>query len=122
MHHKVDHVLAAGLPGSPARQVLAEDRRQGRRVREVEITQPRNRDIEVYGVDTLAEYTGLHALAENGRNQADQRRMHRFELSGAAHVAGAAAVFVVQEHDEVGVRGEVIEGTFDQFLDRLFWR
>ena len=36
--------------------------------------------------------------------------------------AGAAAVFVVQQHDEVGMRGEVVEGTFDQLLDRLFGR
>src|SRR5437868_216516 len=122
MHHQIDHVLAAGLPGGPARQVLAEDRRQRRRVREVEIAEPGNRDIEVYGVDPFAEYAGLDALAEDGRNQADQRRMHRLQLARAAHVPGAPTIFVVQQHDEVRVRGEVIEGTLYQFLDRLFGR
>src|SRR5438309_8856416 len=119
MHHQIDYVPAAGLPGGPARQVLAEDRRQGRRVREVEIAEPGNRDIEMYRVDPFAEYAGLDALAEDGRNQADQRGMHRLELGRAAHVPRAATVFVVQQHDEVRVRGEVVEGTLDQFLDRL---
>src|SRR6185312_6755692 len=66
MHHEVDHVLAAGLPGGRARQVLAEDRGQGRRVREVEIAQPCNRNIEMDRVDTLAEYAGFHPLAKDG--------------------------------------------------------
>src|SRR6185295_16593486 len=122
MHYLIDHVPAAGLPGGPARQVLAEDRRQRRRVRKVEIAEACNRDVKVYRVDTLAEYASLDALAENGRNQTDQRRMHRLQLARAAHMAGAAAVFVVQQHDEVGVRREVVEGTLDQLLDRLFGR
>src|SRR5687768_6509613 len=120
MHHQVDHVPAAGLPRGTGGKVLAEDRGQRRRVREVEIAEPGDRDIKVYRVDPFAEYAGLDALAKNGRNQADQRRMHRLQLARAAHVPGAAAVFVVQQHDEVGVRGEVVEGTFDQLLDRLF--
>ena len=37
-------------------------------------------------------------------------------------MAGAAAVFVVQQHDEVGMGGEVVEGGLDQPLDRLFGR
>src|SRR5829696_10505194 len=122
MHHQIDHVPAAGLPRGTGGQVLAENSRQRRRVREVEIAEPGDRDIEVYRVDTLAEYAGFYALAENGRHQADQRRMHRLQLARAAHMPGAAAVFVVQQHDEIGVRGEVVEGTFDQLLDRLFGR
>src|SRR6187551_3085029 len=101
MHHQIDHVLAASLPGGTGGQVLAEDRRQRRRVRKVEIAEPGNRDIEVYRVDTLAEYAGFYALAENGRHQADQRRMHRLQLARAAHMVGAATVLVVQQYDEV---------------------
>jgi hypothetical protein len=48
--------------------------------------------------------------------------MHGLDLLRTAHVPGAAAVFVVQEHDEIGVRGEVVERTFDQFLDRAVRR
>src|SRR3954454_25045043 len=122
MHHQIDHVPAAGLPGGAARQVLAEDRRQRRRVRKVEIAEACNRDVEVYRVDTLAEYADLDALAENGRNQTDQRRMHRSQLARAAPMPGAAAVLVVKQHDEVAMRGEVVEGTLDQLLDLLLGR
>src|SRR6476659_6691653 len=122
MHHQIDHVPAAGLPGGPARQVLAEDRREGRRIRKVEIAEACNRDIKMYRVDAFTEYAGLDALAKDGRNQTDQRRMHRLQLAGAAYMAGAAAVFVVQQHDEVRMRGEVVEGALDQLLDRLLGR
>ncbi len=37
-------------------------------------------------------------------------------------MAGAAAVFVVQQHDEVGMGGEVVEGGLDQPLDGLLRR
>ena len=46
--------------------------------------------------------------------------MHRLELAGAADMPGAAAIFVVQQHDEIGVRREMVEGALDQLLDRLF--
>ena len=109
MHDQIDDVLAAGQLRSLAGQVLAEDRRQGRRIRKVEIAEACNRNIEVHGVDALAENARLHALAEDGRNQADQRRMHRLQFSRAAYVPGTATVFVVKQHDEVWMRGEVIE-------------
>ena len=35
---------------------------------------------------------------------------------------GAAAIFIVEQHDEIGVRGEVVERTLDQLLDGLFRR
>ena len=37
-------------------------------------------------------------------------------------MAGAAAVFIVQQHDEIGMQREVVERAFDQFPDRLFGR
>ena len=37
-------------------------------------------------------------------------------------MAGAAAVLVVQQHDEVRMRGEVVEGAFDQLADGPFRR
>src|SRR5439155_15817871 len=80
------------------------------------------RDIEVHRVDTPTEYASLYALAEDGRDQADQRGMHRLQLARAAHMPGAATVFVVQQHDEVRMCGEVVEGTLDQLFDRLLWR
>ncbi len=76
----------------------------------------------MHRVDTFAEDPCLDAVAEDGGDHADQRRMHRLQLLRAAHVPGAAAVLVVQQHDEIGVGGEVIEGTLDQLLDRLFGR
>src|SRR5450755_8471 len=48
--------------------------------------------------------------------------MHGFELSGAADTPGSAAIFIVQQHDEIGMRREVVERTLDQLLDGLFGR
>src|SRR3954469_2469648 len=48
--------------------------------------------------------------------------MHGLELAGTAHVPRAAAVFVVEQKDEVRMRGEMVEGTLDQLLDGFLRR
>src|SRR5262245_21458103 len=62
LQHQVDDMLAAGTPCRRACQILAEDRRQGRRVREEEIAQARDGNIEVHRVDALSEHALAHTL------------------------------------------------------------
>ena len=56
------------------------------------------------------------------RDQADQRRMHGLQPAGTAHVAGAAAILVVEQQDEVRMRGKVVERALDQLADGPFRR
>src|SRR4051794_28788346 len=72
--------------------------------------------------DATAEGSGLDALAEDLRDQADQGRMHGFEPAGTAYVARAGAVFIVEQQDEVRMGGKVVERAFDQLLDCLLRR
>src|SRR5437763_15123160 len=60
LHHQVDDVLAASALGRRAGKVLAEDRRQRRRVGEEEIAQTCDRNIEMYRVDTPAKGSSPH--------------------------------------------------------------
>ena len=71
----------------------------------------------MHGVDAAPEYALAHALLQDGADQADERRMHGFEPARAPHVPRAAAVLIIEQHDEIGMRGEVVEGTFDQLAD-----
>src|SRR5258707_1380623 len=48
--------------------------------------------------------------------------MHRLQPRRAPNVPGAAAVLVVQKHNEIRVFREMVERGFDQFADRLFRR
>jgi hypothetical protein len=48
--------------------------------------------------------------------------MHGFELARMTHMLRTAAVLVVEQHDEIRMRGEVVERTRDQLSDRLFGR
>src|SRR5664279_100197 len=105
-------MLAAPASCGNLRQVLAEDCRKRRRVGEVEISERRDRNIELNRIDAFAKSSGAHALLQDLRDHADQRRMHRFELAGAAYMPRAAAVLVVEQHDEVRVRVKMVERTF----------
>src|SRR4030081_1465121 len=101
--------MLAALPfGGGRRQVLAEDRRQGGGVGEEEIAEPGDRYVEMHGVDTPAKSSGTHAFLQNLRDHADQRRMHGFELSGTAHMPGATAILVVEQHDEIRMRRDKV--------------
>src|SRR5690348_10581467 len=122
LQHEIHDMLAAGALGGGAAEIGTEDRRQRRRVGEEEIGEARNRDVEMHGIDAAPEHALAYPLFQDLVDQADQRRMHSLDLARAADMAGAAAIFVVEQHDEVGVGGEMVEGAFDQLLDRLFRR
>src|SRR5689334_12045670 len=120
MHDEVDDMLAPRLLGGAAGEVAAKNSRQGRRVGKKEIAQPGNRDVKVNRADAAAKRPGLDPFAEYFRNHADQRRMHGFQPAGTADVTGAAAVLVIEEQDEVGMGGEMVERALDQLADRGF--
>src|ERR1700716_1958092 len=68
LQHQVDHVFAAGTPRGCAGQVLAEDGRQGGRVREEEVAEACDRNIEVHRIDTLAKSSGPYAVGQDLRD------------------------------------------------------
>src|SRR5690349_18824366 len=76
LQHKVDDMLATSALGGGAAEIGAEDRRQCRRVGEEEIGKPRDRDIEMHGIDAAPEHAFAHPLFQDLVDQADQRRMH----------------------------------------------
>src|SRR6516165_1989400 len=119
MQDQIGHMLAARASGGRAAEVLAEDRRQCRVVREVKVAQSGDRDIEMHRVDALSEDAVAHAFAEDLGDHGDQWRMQGFDPFGAAHMRRAAAVLVVQQDDEIGVLGEVVERAFDELPNGL---
>src|ERR1700747_349337 len=77
MHDEVDHVLSPCPPLRRAGEVRAEDRREGRRVREEEIAQASDRDIELPRIDALAENPRADTFAQDLGDHGDEWRMHR---------------------------------------------
>ena len=76
----------------------------------------------MHRIDASAENAGAYAFAENLGDHADQRRVEGFQLLRAAHMPRAVAVFIVEQNDEVGVFGKVVEGALDKLADGLFGR
>src|SRR5579871_40845 len=73
LQDQIDHMPTPGAFHGRAAQIRAEDGRQRRRVGEEEIAQPRDRNIEVHGVDAAPEGSLAHALFENLVDHADER-------------------------------------------------
>ena len=62
------------------------------------------------GAGDVQWMTGGSGILHQEMPQGDpQGRMHGFQPAGAAHMAGTAPIFVVEQQDEVRMRGEMVE-------------
>src|SRR5262245_58490517 len=112
--HDLDNVTPPRLPQPHVEKVLAEDRRQGVDIGEVEISQTGDGDVELYGIHTVAEHALVHAAPQQCSDHRDKRRMHLPHTCGALQVTGVVQVLAVEQPDEMRVINIIVERELDK--------
>src|SRR3984893_11366917 len=114
-------MVEALVLGFLLQKVAAENHAQGGAVRQIEKTQGRDRNVELYRIDRDREVAAFDAARHHGADHLDERRMHRFDLGGALEMPRPRQIFGVQQRQKFGIADEIIPGEGDQPFDRA-WR
>src|SRR6478609_3499285 len=120
MENHIDIMTLAPADRGVGRQVAAKDRRQRPVVRQVEISDSCNRNIDVDRIEPLAEYPRCDAAAQDIGDQPYKRTVQIANFLGFAQMARAMQVFAIDEADHLGMRARIVEIELDEPPDRHF--